>query len=89
MALLDPDVPCGAYNIASGEEVRIKDVLDAMTRNLPRKPELRIDTRRFRPTDYAVGDASLLRERTGWTPTIPLSETIDQLLDSWRTALSA
>lgn len=104
LALLDPKVPAGAYNVASGEATRIGDLFEAMveattgaktkamsetkgaavTRTPSQDLEIRIDPRRFRPTDYAVGDASLLKSVTGWSPKISLEETTRELLDSWR-----
>lgn len=84
LALLDPKAPAGAYNVASGCATRIRDLFEAMTRTLSCTIETRIDPRRFRPTDYAVGDASLLKSVTGWSPKISLEETCRQLLESWR-----
>ncbi len=87
LALLDPRVPVGAYNVASERATRIRDLFEAMTRTLSCKIETRIDPRRFRPTDYAVGDASLLRTVTGWSPQVSFEETCQELLDSWRTQI--
>jgi GDP-4-dehydro-6-deoxy-D-mannose reductase len=40
----------------------------------------------FRPTDVPllVGDHSRLTADTGWTPTIPIEQTVDDLLQYWR-----
>jgi GDP-4-dehydro-6-deoxy-D-mannose reductase len=35
------------------------------------------------------GDASRLREATGWAPEIPLEQTVADALDAWRQALGA
>jgi nucleoside-diphosphate-sugar epimerase len=35
------------------------------------------------------GDASRLREATGWSPSIPLEQTVADALDAWRARLSA
>jgi nucleoside-diphosphate-sugar epimerase len=32
-----------------------------------------------------VGDASRLRRATGWEPRVPLEDTLQRLLDDWRT----
>ncbi len=87
LALLDPNVPAAAYNVASGRATRIRDLFDAMTNTLACKIEIRIDPRRFRPTDYAVGNADRLRNLTGWEPKISLETTLHELLDAWRTQI--
>jgi GDP-4-dehydro-6-deoxy-D-mannose reductase len=50
---------------------------------------VRIDAERFRPNDLPVliGDGSRIRHELGWTPTIPLSQTLDELMAYWRSAL--
>ena len=45
---------------------------------------IEIEPEFFRPTDQLVGDASRLREATGWDPRIPLRTTLATLLDYWR-----
>jgi GDP-4-dehydro-6-deoxy-D-mannose reductase len=39
-----------------------------------------------RPIDVSLltGDASRLRALTGWVPTIPLSQSLEDTLDDWR-----
>ena len=50
---------------------------------------VRVDPARFRPNDVPllVGDPTRLRDELGWTPTIPLERTLDDLLDYWRGVL--
>jgi GDP-4-dehydro-6-deoxy-D-mannose reductase len=40
----------------------------------------------MRPSDTPVvlGDATRLRDRTGWRPEIPFEQTLDDLLNYWR-----
>jgi GDP-4-dehydro-6-deoxy-D-mannose reductase len=40
----------------------------------------------MRPNDtpLLLGDPTRIREALGWTPRIPLDQTIDDLLDYWR-----
>jgi GDP-4-dehydro-6-deoxy-D-mannose reductase len=44
------------------------------------------DASRFRPKDVPLllGDATRLKKDTGWTPQIPLEQTVDDLLAYWR-----
>jgi GDP-4-dehydro-6-deoxy-D-mannose reductase len=57
------------------------------------KPELtaRQDPDLERPADPSalVGDPALLRETTGFEPTIGLSRSLSDLLDWWRAELAA
>jgi GDP-4-dehydro-6-deoxy-D-mannose reductase len=48
--------------------------------------EVRQDLERMRPADIPeiVCDASRLRERTGWQPTIPFEQSIQDILEYWR-----
>jgi nucleoside-diphosphate-sugar epimerase len=48
------------------------------------------DTDRLRPMDVTiqVGDATRLREATGWAPIIPLRQTLQDVLDFWRQRIS-
>jgi GDP-4-dehydro-6-deoxy-D-mannose reductase len=52
------------------------------------KPEVEIDPERLRPTDFAVGDATRLRQATGWQPTIPMADTLERVLAYWRDRVS-
>jgi GDP-4-dehydro-6-deoxy-D-mannose reductase len=42
----------------------------------------------YRPNDVPLllGDPQRLHDELGWTPRIPLDQTIDDLLEYWRTA---
>ncbi len=45
------------------------------------------DPSRFRPNDtpLVLGDHSRLTADTGWSPQIPLEQTVEDLLGYWRT----
>jgi GDP-4-dehydro-6-deoxy-D-mannose reductase len=81
--------PARPYNVSTGHAVTIGEMLE-MLRAQARVPvRVRVDPSRFRPNDLPVlvGDSSRLRQELGWTPAIPLSQTLDDLLAYWRTAL--
>jgi GDP-4-dehydro-6-deoxy-D-mannose reductase len=50
------------------------------------KIEIKQDPSRFRPNDTPVvlGDRSRIQNDTGWEPTIPLEQTVVDLLAHWR-----
>jgi GDP-4-dehydro-6-deoxy-D-mannose reductase len=87
--LLDPKVPAGPYNVASGRGISIRDLLDLLLAESPIRPEVEVDQARWRPADSSVGSAERLEKATGWAPTIPLRETLKRLLDGWRQAVAA
>jgi GDP-4-dehydro-6-deoxy-D-mannose reductase len=89
LALLDPGVEAGAYNVASGVGVPVRQLLERLLALSPAKPEIRVDPERWRPAGAAVGDAGRLRRVTGWCPRVPLADTLARLLAHWRARISA
>jgi len=88
--LLDRTVPAGVYNVASGTAFRMQDVLDLLIAQARCPVEVEVDPTRSRPTDLAAvcGDASKLKAATGWTPTIPLEQTLADALEAAREAVT-
>jgi GDP-4-dehydro-6-deoxy-D-mannose reductase len=79
-------LPGEVYNIASGQGIRVGEVLDRL-RALSRVPtRVEVDPERLRPSDVEIliGDSSKFRATTGWQPEIPFERTISDLLDYWR-----
>ena len=79
MASAMPGVP---YNVCSGTPVPIRDLVELM-RSKARVPiAIEQDPSRFRPNDtpLVLGDHSRLTADTGWSPQIPLEQTVDDLL---------
>jgi GDP-4-dehydro-6-deoxy-D-mannose reductase len=84
--LLDGAVEVGTYNVASGRSVPMKQVVDLLV-SLARCPvEVREMPERLRPVEvpHMLGDASRLREATGWQPRIPLEQTLADALEAAR-----
>ncbi len=83
-ALMDagPEVEGRVFNVASGEPVSIEAMLRACLAFAEREVPVVADPARFRPVDVPciVGDASALRDATGWAPEIPWRES---LADMW------
>jgi len=85
-AIAERGQPRRAYNVCSGRAVAIREVLDMLV-GLARVPiKVRVDPARFRPNDVPLllGDPSRLRDELGWTATIPLEQTLNDILQYWR-----
>jgi len=78
--------PGRTYNAASGKAMSIREVIDEFRARAVCPVEVRQVAERVRPIDVPllVGDASRLRALTGWEPTIPLRQSIEDVLDDWR-----
>jgi len=84
--IVDRGRPGIVYNVCSGTAYRIREVLDGLLQ-LSRVPvEVRVDPARYRPNDTPIllGNPSRLQTETGWRSSIPLSQTLSDLLDYWR-----
>lgn len=79
-------VPGRAYNVSSETAYSIRELLDRLIARAQVAVRVRVDAAKFHKNDLPllVGDATRIRTELGWTPDIPLDETIDQLLDYWR-----
>ena len=77
------------YNVASGRDVSIEHLARSLLDRAVAPLELDIDPALQRPVDnpISVGDASRLHAATGWTPDIPLDQTLSELLDAMRAQL--
>jgi GDP-4-dehydro-6-deoxy-D-mannose reductase len=86
--LLDSSVAAGTYNVAGGRTAEMSEVLELLIGLAQAPIEVEPDPARGRPSDLPVvcGDASRLREATGWEPMIPLEQTLADTLDAARRA---
>jgi len=79
-ALANGDLPAGrrVYNVASGQAVAIRDVVNALVAIAGIDVEIEIDPDLVRTDDPPEirGDASLIASDLGWRPTIPLEVTL-------------
>jgi nucleoside-diphosphate-sugar epimerase len=84
-ALLASDVQ-GAVNLASGEPVRVREVVESVARAAGRPELLRLGARPASPGEPAVltADVTRLREEVGWSPARPLAERVDETVAWWR-----
>lgn len=84
--LLERSAAGEAYNAASGRVVAIREIVDGFLARAKCPIETRQSPERVRPIDIPLlsGDASRLQAVTGWTPTIPLEQSLSDVLDDWR-----
>ena len=84
LRLLDPAVPPGPYNVASGRATPVRALLDGLLAESKASPVIRREHARWRRADALVGSAARLSEATGWRPARSLDETMRELLRDWR-----
>jgi GDP-4-dehydro-6-deoxy-D-mannose reductase len=83
--------PGRVYNVCSGRAYRVGHVLDMLVSRSRVPVEVRVDPARLRPNDTprVLGDPRRIHDETGWTASIPLERTLDDVLDDWRGRLAA
>jgi GDP-4-dehydro-6-deoxy-D-mannose reductase len=79
--------PGRPYNVCSGRAIAIRDLLDMMLARARVPITIRVDPARYRPNDtpLVLGDPTRIRTELGWTAEIPIEQTLDDLLNDWRT----
>ena len=77
-----------AYNAGTGVEVSIEEVIKKICDLTGANKPVERDPERLRPENSEVkalvADSSRLREATGWTPKVDLSEGLGRTIDWWR-----
>jgi GDP-4-dehydro-6-deoxy-D-mannose reductase len=86
--ILERGEPGRPYNVCSGRALMIRELLDLLLARARVPIAVKADSARLRPNDtpLLVGDPTRLRDELGWTPMIPLEQTLDDLLAYWRSA---
>jgi len=86
VALIRSGTPGTVYNVASGVGRPVRAVLDALVSRARVPIRVETDFERMRANDIPIliGDASRLRQATGWEPKISFEQTLDDLLAYWR-----
>ena len=86
VAVMEHGTSGECYNVASGVPRSIGAVLNALLARARVPISVEPDPSRMRPNDtpMLLGDASRLRQATGWTPAIPFDRTLDEVLEEWR-----
>jgi GDP-4-dehydro-6-deoxy-D-mannose reductase len=88
--LVRQGVPGQAYNVCSGQDHSIAEVLDTLL-SLGEVPiRVEVDPTRLRVTDIPVlrGDNGKMRELVDWIPQCSMEKTLRDVLDWWRKELA-
>jgi GDP-4-dehydro-6-deoxy-D-mannose reductase len=85
-AMMDSATPGVPYNVCSGTAIAIRALVDLFVAKARVKVTVVQDPALFRPNDtpLVLGDLSRLHADTGWSPQIPMEQTVDDLLAYWR-----
>jgi GDP-4-dehydro-6-deoxy-D-mannose reductase len=89
MALLDRGGAGEVFNVGSGRETRLRDVLDQLIAYAGVRADVVPDPLRARPSQQrrAAADIRKITRETGWEPRIPLSSTLANMVDDCRRRL--
>jgi GDP-4-dehydro-6-deoxy-D-mannose reductase len=86
--LIDHGRPGLAYHLAGGRLDRIADLLDRLCAIAGISPERVVDPARWRPADTSPRlDCGRILRDTGWTPVIPIEQTLRDVYDDVRTRI--
>ena len=89
--IMERGTPGAVYNVATGQTCTIGHLLDVLLSFSAADIDVQIDTARLRPgsASRSWGDSTRLRAATGWQPTIPLQQTLRDVLFDWRQRVQA
>ena len=90
-ALVETGKPRWPYNVCSGRAYSMRALLDILLSMARVKPRVEVDRSRLRPSDNPriLGSHARLTAETGWTPAIPIEQTLADVLDHWRRVIAA
>lgn len=73
-----------AYNVGSGQGISVRDLFELVRQEAGVEVELTVEPSRVRATDipYLVADTSKTRRELGWETSIPLQQTIRDMLEA-------
>jgi GDP-4-dehydro-6-deoxy-D-mannose reductase len=85
VSLLETGRAGEVYNVGSGRETRIADVLDMLVAQSGVAPEIVTDPARVRSDEQrrAAADVRKIAAETGWAPSTPLATTLQDMLDDF------
>jgi GDP-4-dehydro-6-deoxy-D-mannose reductase len=85
-ALAETGVPRRPYNVCSGRAYSMRRLLDILLSLTSARVRVEVDPARLRPSDNPVilGSHARLTADTGWTPVIPIEQTLTDVLEYWR-----
>ena len=77
------------YNLSSEHIYQMRDIVTMIEKQVGHEFKINVDPALLRPTDekIIVGDVTKLKKDTGWKQSIPMEQTIANMLDYWREIL--
>ena len=74
------------YNVGAADTFSVQELIDTIRAKVSVPFEIQQDPTLMRPSDEPViaGDTTKFRTRCSWSPGIPLSSTLDDMLEWWR-----
>jgi GDP-4-dehydro-6-deoxy-D-mannose reductase len=89
-ALVEKATPGEPYNVCSGIGYKLSDLLVKYQEFTSKKIDVVIDQSRMRPVDIPilVGSNKKIARDTGWSPTIPIDNTLRDTFNFWREYLA-
>lgn len=90
LALLECGTSGEVYNVCSGVERSVRELATMLLERAGVQAILRTDQGLVRPHEQRrmVGDNTKLRKATGWKPSMPFSQTLDDVLRDWEGRLT-
>lgn len=87
LALLECGRSGEIYNVCSGREQRVRDLIEELVRLAGVQVEIRQAPERMRRAEQrrVVGSAAKLQKETGWKPGISITESLQAVLSDWET----
>lgn len=75
------------YNLCSGQEYSVRELIGEMARLAGVEVELVQDHERMRKAEQrrVAGSADKLKNLTGWKPSVPIRQTLQRVLADWET----
>jgi nucleoside-diphosphate-sugar epimerase len=88
VALLNSDIQ-GPVNIASGEAITLKDVVERIATKLGRPELLKLGARSTNLQDppLLLADISRLKDELGWQPSFDIDRGLDETIAWWKEEL--
>lgn len=86
LALAEKGAGGEVYNVCSGVEYRVRDLVEQMIALTGLPVAITHDPARFRRAEQArvVGDNRKLCADTGWAPRVSMADSLREILDDWR-----
>ena len=77
------------YNIGSGKEVKVSEILKKLVSMSKKEIKIEIDPNKFRPVDVplVVCDNSKIKKDTGWETEFLINDTSEEVLEYWRSVI--